>query len=57
MMGFADPVTQAVEGWIDSPGHHANIKGNFDLTGIGVVKNEQGEYYLTQLFVKRLLPF
>jgi uncharacterized protein YkwD len=55
--GFADPVTQAVEGWIDSPGHHANIKGNFDLTGIGVVKNEQGEYYLTQLFVKRLLPF
>lgn len=55
--GFDDPVTQAVEGWIDSPGHHANIKGNFDLTGIGVVKNEQGEYYLTQLFVKRLLPF
>ncbi|NJO76445.1 MAG: CAP domain-containing protein [Leptolyngbyaceae cyanobacterium RM1_406_9] len=55
--GFSDPVTQAVKGWIDSPGHHANIKGDFDMTGIGVAKNEQGEYYLTQLFVKRLLPF
>ncbi|NJO48563.1 MAG: CAP domain-containing protein [Leptolyngbyaceae cyanobacterium RM2_2_4] len=54
--GFSDPVTQAVKGWIDSPGHHANIKGDFDLTGIGVAKNEQGEYYLTQLFVKRLSP-
>ena len=55
--GFTDPATQAVEGWIDSPGHLANIKGDFDLTGIGISRNEQGEYYLTQLFVKRLLPF
>jgi uncharacterized protein YkwD len=55
--GFADPVTQAVEGWIESPGHLANIQGDFDMTGVGVIQNEQGEYYLTQLFVKRLLPF
>ena len=44
---------EAVAGWIDSPGHHKNIIGDFDLTGIGVVKNEEGVYYFTQLFLKR----
>jgi uncharacterized protein YkwD len=51
--GFADPGTQAVTGWIDSSGHRENIEGNFDLTGIGVAQNAQGEYYFTQLFVLR----
>jgi uncharacterized protein YkwD len=51
--GFTNPETQAVEGWIDSTGHRENIEGNFDLTGVGVTQNEQGEYYFTQLFVLR----
>jgi uncharacterized protein YkwD len=25
--------------------------GNYDLTGIGVASNSQGEYYFTQIFV------
>ncbi|ANV84166.1 SCP-like extracellular protein [Picosynechococcus sp. PCC 7003] len=53
LQGYDDLATVAVEGWIDSPGHHKNIIGDFDLTGIGVVKNEEGVYYFTQLFLKR----
>lgn len=48
---YADPATAAVEGWIASEGHRRNIEGNFDLTGIGVYRNEQGFYYFTQLFL------
>lgn len=49
--GYTDPVTQAVQGWLKSPGHKKNIEGKYDLTGIGIVKNSQGEYYFTQIFV------
>lgn len=51
--GYSDPVQQAVEGWINSPGHRKNMEGNFDLTGVGVSKNAKGEYYFTQIFIKR----
>jgi uncharacterized protein YkwD len=51
--GFKDPVGQAVKGWLESPGHYKNIVGDFDLTGIGVVKTPQGRYYLTQIFIKK----
>ncbi len=50
--GYDDPVMTAVEGWLDSPGHKENIDGDFDYTGIGIVKNEKGYYYLTQLFAR-----
>ena len=49
--GYGDPVKQAVEGWIESEGHRQNLTGNYNLTGIGVVKNQQGEYYFTQIFI------
>ena len=49
--GYRDPVKQAVEGWIESEGHRQNLTGNYSLTGIGVVKNRQGEYYFTQIFI------
>ena len=48
---YSDPATAAVEGWIASEGHRRNIEGHFDLTGIGVFRNEKGTYYLTQLFM------
>jgi len=51
--GFSDPATQAVQGWLKSPGHLKNIEGDFDLTGVGVIKNAQGEFYFTQIFIKR----
>jgi uncharacterized protein YkwD len=49
--GYSDPATQAVQGWRNSPGHWNNIKGNYNLTGIGVAKNSRGEVYLTQIFI------
>jgi uncharacterized protein YkwD len=51
-MGYDDPASQAVQGWIKSPGHYTNIVGDSNLTGIGVVKNAKGEYYFTQIFIK-----
>lgn len=49
--GYGDPVKQAVSGWIESEGHRQNLTGNYNLTGIGAVKNQQGEYYFTQIFI------
>jgi uncharacterized protein YkwD len=49
--GHSDPVSIAVQGWIKSSGHHKNMIGNYNLTGIGVAKNSQGEFYFTQIFV------
>jgi uncharacterized protein YkwD len=53
-MGLADPEKEVVEGWLKSPGHLKNIKGDFELTGIGVAKSKKGMYYFTQIFVKKL---
>ncbi|SKB14434.1 Allergen V5/Tpx-1-like protein [Planktothrix sp. PCC 11201] len=51
--GYVDPGKEAVKGWIESPGHQRNMVGNFDLTGVGIVKNAKGEYYFTQIFVRK----
>ncbi len=50
-MGYQDPVSTAVKGWIKSNGHRKNIEGNYNLTGIGVAINPDGEYYFTQIFI------
>lgn len=42
----------AVDGWIDSPGHKANLIGNFNYCAVGVAR-DHGTYFLTQLFVRR----
>jgi uncharacterized protein YkwD len=51
--GYKDPATQAVQGWLKSPGHLKNIRGDFNLTGIGVSQNARGEVYFTQIFIKQ----
>lgn len=51
--GYSNPEQQAVAGWLESPGHLKNIQGEFDLTGVGIAKNSQDEYYFTQIFLKR----
>jgi len=50
--GYQDPAQTAIAGWIKSKGHHENMIGDFNLTGIGVAQNNQGEYYFTQIFIK-----
>ncbi len=52
--GYSNPGQQAVQGWIKSPGHRINIEGQYKLTGIGIAKNAKGEYYFTQIFIRRL---
>ncbi|MBW4452542.1 MAG: CAP domain-containing protein [Nostoc indistinguendum CM1-VF10] len=50
--GYNNPATIAFQGWLKSPGHLANIKGNFEKTGIGVASNSKGEIYFTQIFLR-----
>ncbi|WP_193195661.1 CAP domain-containing protein [Nostoc sp. MG11] len=50
--GYNDPAKQAVQGWLQSQGHLANIKGNYNLTGIGVATGPNGRIYLTQIFLR-----
>jgi len=47
---------EVVQGWLNSAGHRNNIEGDFNLTGISVVKNQQGENIFTQLFIKAPTP-
>ena len=51
--GYAHPDLVAIQGWIASTDHHKNIIGAYDLTGIGVAQNAQGEYYFTQIFIRQ----
>jgi uncharacterized protein YkwD len=47
-----DPVKDAVEGWMESPGHRANVmRSVFTETGVGAW--QAGDtYYFTQLFIQ-----
>jgi len=49
----SQPVNAVVEGWIDSPGHRANIlRSEYRETGIGIWHDGE-TYYVTQLFLRR----
>jgi len=50
--GYTDPVTQAVDGWIHSPGHRRNMLGQFTHCAISIYRNARGAYYFTQLFAR-----
>jgi len=46
-----DQVAQsAVDGWVNSPGHYANIIGDYTFTGIGIIHHGD-VYYITQVFI------
>ena len=52
--GYEDPVSAAVEGWMNSPGHRKNILNKQLVeSGIGVALNASGRVYFTQVFVVR----
>jgi uncharacterized protein YkwD len=50
---YPNPDRIVVQDWIASPAHHQHILGNYNLTGIGVAKNAQGEYFFTQIFINK----
>jgi len=52
--GVTDVAAVAVEGWIKSPGHEKNLRGAFNLCGIGAARSPDGTFYLTQLFAHAL---
>jgi len=52
--GYDDPGAFAVQRWMISPGHRANILSNeFEQSAIGVSIASDGTVYLTQVFMKR----
>ena len=42
---------RALDGWIDSPPHLKNLKGDFLFTGIGVARSPDGEWIVCQIYV------
>jgi uncharacterized protein YkwD len=52
--GHDDPAGLAVDQWMHSPKHRANIlRANFTHSGIGVARTADGRVYLTQVFIMR----
>ena len=47
-----DVARSAVALWLRSPHHLANIRGDFNYSGMGVWQDKDGKIYFTQLFVK-----
>jgi uncharacterized protein YkwD len=41
-----------VQQWLKSPAHKKNIDGNYNMTGIGVARDQKGKLFFTQLFIK-----
>jgi uncharacterized protein YkwD len=48
-----DQVAQhAVALWLKSPHHLANIRGDYNYSGLGIWEDRQGTIYFTQIFIK-----
>jgi uncharacterized protein YkwD len=44
---------EVVNNWLKSPGHKKNIEGKYTMTGIGVVKANDGTLFFTQIFASK----
>lgn len=44
---------EVVKRWIQSPGHKKNIEGNYNLTGVGIIRGKDGYPYFTQIFINQ----
>jgi len=52
--GHADPVTKAIQLWLDSPAHRKNmLNGDWREAAIGVAVATDGSYYFTQVFLRK----
>ncbi|OZV66639.1 CAP domain-containing protein [Winogradskyella aurantia] len=50
--GFSS-ASSVVNAWINSPSHKENIEGDFTDFDISAEQNENGEWYFTNIFIKR----
>lgn len=44
---------EVVNRWLQSAGHRKNIEGKFILTGVGIIKRNDGYLYFTQIFLNK----
>ena len=52
--GYQDPISKAVELWLDSTSHRRNLlDSNWKETAVGIAVTADGSYYLTQVFLKK----
>lgn len=42
-----------VNAWLNSPSHKSVIEGPYAYSGFGIIENDQGQYYFTQLFYRK----
>lgn len=47
--GYSDPIKCMIDGWIKSPGHRANMLGNFTYIGVAFA-HDGSKWYGTQFF-------
>jgi uncharacterized protein YkwD len=50
--GYDRPVDEIVGRWMQNAEHRDNILGAFHLTGVGVAEGPDGEFFITQLFLR-----
>ena len=44
---------ELVNAWLNSPSHRNIIEGPYNYSGFGILKNNKGQYYFTQLFYRK----
>ncbi|SDK38407.1 CAP domain-containing protein [Flavobacterium noncentrifugens] len=49
---YVEP-SSALSAWLRSPGHKANIEGDFTHFGISIRENANGKKYYTNIFIKK----
>jgi uncharacterized protein YkwD len=54
-MGQCSP-EEVVMSWLKSEKHKKNIEGDYNLTGISIIKNAAQENIFTQIFIKGFIP-
>ena len=42
-----------VNAWLNSPSHRDVIEGNYTHSGFGIMMDDEGKYYYTQLFYRK----
>ena len=52
IFGYNNPNEVAVEGWIASPGHEENMRGDYTHSGVGIATDSEGGIYYTHMFAR-----
>lgn len=50
---YSNPAATLIQAWQKSSGHAKNMRGNWELTGVGVVVDADGAVFATQIFASK----